>query len=144
VSFRTLILIGFLVMGSLISTLVIPMSVSAHTRASIDITLSPEEQPQLYQTFPSADGLGSVASMIIQTFGPHANQALRIARCESGLNPYARNRYSGAAGVFQFLPSTWRSTPYARYSIYDAWANVQAARWLFVKSGYSWRAWSCR
>ena len=54
---------------------------------------------------------------------------LRKARCESGLNPYARNP-SGSSGLFQFLPSTWATTPYARRSIWSAKWNSLAAGWM--------------
>lgn len=86
---------------------------------------------------------GSVPAMIRQTFGPYAGRALAVARCESGFNPSARNSSSGAMGVFQFMPSTWRSTSYAGYSPYNAWANIQAAHQVFVRDGYSWGEWSC-
>jgi soluble lytic murein transglycosylase-like protein len=86
---------------------------------------------------------GSVPAMIRQTFGAYSARALAVARCESGYNPSARNRSSGAMGVFQFMPSTWRSTSYAGYSPYNAWANIQAAHQVFVRDGYSWREWSC-
>jgi hypothetical protein len=86
----------------------------------------------------------SVTGMINSTFGSYASQALRVARCESGLNPSATNSSSGAAGVFQFLASTWAGTSYARYSRYNAWANIQAAHQVFVRDGYSWREWSCK
>lgn len=33
--------------------------------------------------------------------------AIRIATCESSLNPDAVNASSGAMGLYQFLPSTW-------------------------------------
>jgi hypothetical protein len=85
----------------------------------------------------------SVPDMIRSTFGPYAWQALAIARCESSDNPWATNSSSGAAGVFQFLWSTWQGTSYAGYSPYDAWANVSAAHEVFVRDGYSWREWSC-
>jgi hypothetical protein len=89
-------------------------------------------------------GSGSVQGMIRSVFGAYANQALAIAACESGYNPGATNRSSGAAGVFQFLRSTWAHTPYAGSSPYNAGANIQAAHWLFARDGYSWREWSCR
>jgi len=43
----------------------------------------------------------------------------RKARCESRMRPWARNP-SGASGLFQFLPSTWRSTPYRWRSVWSA------------------------
>ena len=50
-------------------------------------------------------------------YGVPSATLIRKAHCESGLNPYARNPQSAATGILQFLPSTWRSTPYGRYSI---------------------------
>ena len=85
----------------------------------------------------------SVASMINQAFGSNAAAAMAVASCESGLNPNAYNGSSGASGVFQFLPGTWSTTPYAGYSPFNAWANVNAAYSVFVRDGYSWREWSC-
>jgi len=67
---------------------------------------------------------------------------MRVARCESGYNPGAYNPRSGASGLFQFLPSTWRTTPYAAASIFDPWASAQAARWMFDRGRAS--EWVCR
>lgn len=93
---------------------------------------------------PAAISGGSVQNIIRQVFGSYANQALRVAQCESGFNPFATNPSSSASGVFQFLRSTWAGTPYANRSVFDADANVRAAYWLFVQDGYSWREWVCR
>jgi hypothetical protein len=54
--------------------------------------------------------------MIYQVFGPYGAAAVRVATCESGLNPSAYNPISiggsHAEGVFQILyPSTWAGTP---------------------------------
>ncbi len=56
---------------------------------------------------------------------------LRVARCESGLDPNAINVGGDTHGLFQFLPSTFASTPYAEYDIYDPWANANAAGWMW-------------
>src|SRR5438552_2884337 len=90
-----------------------------------------------------------VESVIKQIFGSHAQAALRVARCESGLNASAYNPTgvggSHSAGVFQILyPSTWRGTSQAARSPYDLVANIVAAHDIFVRDGYSWRAWVCR
>jgi hypothetical protein len=53
-----------------------------------------------------------------------------IINRESGGNPNAVNRRSGARGLGQFLPSTWATTPYARYSIFDPAANRAAVGWM--------------
>ncbi len=91
----------------------------------------------------------SVASMINQVFGPYSGSAMRVAQCESSLNPNATNPQpvgnSHAEGVFQILyPSTWSTTPYAGSSPYSAWANINAAHSIFVRDGYSWREWQCQ
>lgn len=64
----------------------------------------------------------------------------RVARCESGWNPYARNP-SGSSGLFQFLPSTFVGTPYARHSIWSAKYQALAAAWM-VRQGRQ-REWVC-
>lgn len=85
---------------------------------------------------------GSVVQMIISAFGRVGaiSWALAVARCESGYNPGAYNP-SGASGIFQFLPSTWAETPFASYSPFNAWANVQAAVWLYQHDGPG--QWQC-
>ena len=80
--------------------------------------------------------------MIAQAFGSDTAKATRVAMCESALNSLARNA-SGASGVFQFLPWTWATTPYHTSSPFNAWANINAAHWLFVRDGHTWREWQC-
>jgi hypothetical protein len=55
-----------------------------------------------------------------------------IRRIESHNDPNATNRYSGAMGLYQFLPSTWRTTPQGRQglSAYDPVAATAAANWM--------------
>jgi hypothetical protein len=93
---------------------------------------------------PSTGNSSSVEGMISQAFGPYAASALSVARCESGLNPGAYNASSHASGLFQILPSTWATTPFAGSSPFNAWANINAAHSIFVRDGYSWREWTCR
>ncbi len=85
----------------------------------------------------------AVKRMIRTTFGRYAPHALRVAACESGFDPAAYNPYSGAMGVFQFMPATWRGTPFAHHNPFDASANIRAAYYVFVRDGYSWREWYC-
>lgn len=74
--------------------------------------------------------------------GPDAQAwAMRVAGCESRYDPNAVNASSGAEGLFQFLPSTWRTTPFASSSPFDPAANARAAAWLFSTSGPG--AWEC-
>ena len=88
----------------------------------------------------------SIPEIIQQAFAPlgpgAVTWAMRVAQCESQYNPFAVNRVSGAAGLFQFLPSTWASSPFARQSVFDPVANANAAAWLYQHAGAS--QWQCR
>jgi hypothetical protein len=65
----------------------------------------------------------------------------RVPGCESGWNPYARNP-SGSTGLFQFMPSTWATTPYGHRSIYSAkWQSLGAA--FMLRAGRSGE-WVCK
>lgn len=67
-----------------------------------------------------------------------------LARYESQNSPSAYNRSSGASGLLQFLPSTWRSTPQGRagLSIWDASAQRAAGRYMILAGrGREWTTW---
>lgn len=91
---------------------------------------------------------------LVQQFFPsnRVEEALRIINCESNGDPNAVNPYTGAAGLFQFLPSTWATTaPAAGYpdaSPLDPEANTASAAWLanrYQQLGYDyWHAWNCK
>jgi len=94
-------------------------------------------------------GAQVIMNMIRSVFGPYAQGALNVSRCESGYDPNAWNPYpignSHASGVFQILyPSTWDTTSYSGFSPYDANANIHAAYQIFSRDGYSWREWQCQ
>lgn len=62
---------------------------------------------------------------------------LRKARCESDLNPSATN--GTHIGLFQFLPSTWDTTPYKRRDPWRAKWNALGAAWMHsVGRGGEW------
>jgi hypothetical protein len=80
------------------------------------------------------------------------DEALLIIQCESLGDPEAVNAFSGASGLFQFIPSTWAvasvSAGVGDSSVFDPTANTTAAAWLF---GYyesrgrdGWTPWACR
>ena len=89
-------------------------------------------------TSPPAGGGGtSTQDQIIQIiyaaadrYGQPRADMLRVARCESNLVPTAVNP-AGSYGLFQFIPSTWASTPYSAYDIFDPWASANAAGWMW-------------
>jgi soluble lytic murein transglycosylase-like protein len=69
--------------------------------------------------------------------------ALCVADAESNFDPLAVNPSTGAAGVFQFLPSTWTSLSELAgrggASVFDARANVAVAAWTVAE--YGWHPW---
>ncbi len=68
--------------------------------------------------------------------------AFNVAWCESRYHPNSVNSSSGAAGLFQFLPSTWAFTPQHASSPFDPVANSFAAAWLYSRDGPS--QWECQ
>ncbi|GCE30716.1 hypothetical protein KDA_62000 [Dictyobacter alpinus] len=90
-----------------------------------------------------------MVNIIRGVFGGYSNQAIRIAQCESTMNPNARNVTpiggSYASGLFQILyPSTWRGTSQAAQSPFNPQANTRAAYELFSRDGHTWRQWQCK
>jgi hypothetical protein len=94
-------------------------------------------------------------NLVDRNFGDigQTDNALIIIDCESNGDPFALNPNSGAAGLFQFLPSTWEKrsaeTPFAGETPYHPKANAATARetydaWVdWLGPGHGWDAWSC-
>lgn len=68
----------------------------------------------------------------------HEDDLWRKASCESTLNPLARNP-SGASGLMQFLPSTWATTPFARFSLFSPYASALAGGWMLAHGRDEWQ-----
>jgi uncharacterized protein YlxW (UPF0749 family) len=70
-------------------------------------------------------------------------RALCVAQRESNFDPLVVNPATGAAGVFQFMPSTWASLSdlagRSGASVFDARANVAVAAWTVAH--YGWHPW---
>ncbi len=108
---------------------------------------SPSPSPSPTPTPPPSGA--SVQELIASYFGPLGqgvvDQAMCVARLESGFNPDAYNPISGASGVFQFIPSTWtpvsQAAGWGGASVFDGEANVAVAAWAVGQYGWSmWRA----
>jgi uncharacterized protein YraI len=85
---------------------------------------------------PGADGwsqeeLVQLIYEMADAYGQPREDMLRVARCESVLDPSAVNSSSGASGLFQFMPGTWLQTPFAEQNIFDPAANAEAAAWMW-------------
>jgi hypothetical protein len=77
-----------------------------------------------------------------RAFGQPEEDLLRVGRCESNLDPRAVNPAGPYFGLFQFLRSTWASTPFAERDIFDPSANAQAAAWMWQQGRRA--EWTCQ
>lgn len=104
------------------------------------------QQRRAAPTPPPNYGSGPIQDIITNAFSPYGPTAvawgLRVARCESGFNPRAYNPAGPYYGLFQFLMSTFKATPYGSGDIYDPVANANAAAWKYANGGAS--AWGCK
>jgi hypothetical protein len=130
---------------SLASATIMPVSIVApplappdpHPVTTTTTTTAPPPPPTLTASRPvaapthvSTDGMGMWSCIISH---------------ESGGNPHAVNRSSGAGGLFQFLPSSWRayggSGEPQNASVAEQW---RVARNAYARSGFApWRGDGC-
>jgi uncharacterized protein YraI len=75
-------------------------------------------------------------------YGQPREDMLRVARCESVLDPNAVNATSGASGLFQFLDGTWARTPWAGDDVFDPVANAYATAWMWAQGNR--HEWVCQ
>ena len=87
---------------------------------------------------------GLVVALFSRIAGPgQVGMALCVANRESHFNPYARNPYSSAAGVFQWVSRSWatysRRYGYGGASVFNAYANIAVAAHAVADGG--WGPW---
>ena len=83
----------------------------------------------------------AVYDAIDQAFGPYGQtaKAIRVADCESGLNPNAGYPDDYYKGLFQLNPNIVAINQYGG-NFFDPYQNAAAARDLYVTRG-NWSAW---
>lgn len=79
----------------------------------------------------SSDDIVAIIYAAAARYGQNGDDMLRVAECESGLDPSQVTPPYNASGLFQFLPGTWATTPYADQDIFDPVANANAAAWMW-------------
>ena len=131
------------------STTVAPITTTT-TSAAPTTTSAP---PSAWPPIPINSATMSWRPLLEQHFSADlVPDALVIIQCESVGNPSAVNPYSGASGLFQFMPGTWAvasvEAGVGSQSVFDGEANIIAASWLaeyYRSRGFDpWRPWSCR
>ena len=75
-------------------------------------------------------------------YGQSRRAMIRVARCESNLDPCAYNRSGPYFGLYQYLKSTWKSTPYGNRDIYDPKYQALATGWMWKKGRKN--EWACK
>ena len=95
------------------------------------LTSGSVEVPDSGNTDYTRDEIIQIIYAAADRYGQPRADMLRVAQCESVLDPNAVNPASGVSGLFQFLPSTWATTPYADEDIFDPVANANAAAWMW-------------
>lgn len=89
------------------------------------------------------------AQIASKVYGVDPWAMVRVSRCEiSGAwrpdlrHAPIRNGSSGATGAWQFLPSTWRHTPWATWDPANVYVAALATAQIVSADG-GWRQWSC-
>jgi soluble lytic murein transglycosylase-like protein len=78
------------------------------------------------------------------------DKAVRVARCESGLDPTAVSPGGGNWGLFQINTvhkATVQQLGYSWSQINDPYVNARVARYIYddaARTGSGWQPWSCR
>ena len=88
------------------------------------------------------DEIVEVIRAAARRHGQPAEDMVRVARCESNLDPRAVNPAGPYHGLFQFLRSTFASTPFADEDIFDPVANANAAAWMWQQGRRN--EWACQ
>lgn len=73
-------------------------------------------------------------------FGAYGDQAIRVAQCESSMNPWAHNKRGGYKGLFQMGPGERKRWGHGS----GAWAQARAAYAYFAATGFDWSPWDKR
>ena len=99
----------------------------------------------IYRSVPASGGSATDAiAQAAARWGVSYSWLLRVASCESGLNPGAHNP-SGASGLFQFMPGTYflyASQIGETRSYWDSYGSANVAGYMFSR-GLAYQ-WSCR
>jgi hypothetical protein len=94
---------------------------------------------QLKRTLMTSPSVSEAINLAATVYG-NGSLLWSLARCESTLDPGAKNA-SGSSGLMQFMPSTFASTPYGRFSIWSPYASAMAGGWMLAHGRRS--EWVC-
>jgi hypothetical protein len=95
-------------------------------------------------TWPRTERRQCIGRFVARSFGISFDSMNRIVTCESTWNPHEVMSSSGAAGLAQFLPSTWSHLPrpISRHSVFESAWNLIGMAWLRTVDG-DYHEWTC-
>lgn len=107
----------------------------------IENALEVNSEPQILTKQAIIDEITSQANL----FGIDPDKAIALAKCESQLDPFAKNPKSTARGLYQYLIGTWEETQSAKNGLErnDYKANIREAM-IDLANGEAWRWPDCR
>jgi soluble lytic murein transglycosylase-like protein len=127
--------------ATVLAALAVPATGVARVAEAPVVVRKPAVKPARSDKPAKPDGAATIEDLIRETFGKRSDEALRVASCESKLDPKALSR-AGARGVFQIMPvHTWRVAQVGGTNLDDPKTNVRVAKALFDDEG--WRPWTC-
>jgi len=113
---------------------------------SFEGQMAPRALPWVFVYTKSDIGAYIVKQAILEGIDPV--RVLRIAQCESSLNPKAKHKVSSASGLFAFTTATFkegvkkRNLDWKAEDVFDVEKNTEMALW-YMKRG-EWRRWVCK
>lgn len=102
----------------------------------IDITPTPSPTIIPPTPTPTQSQEQLIEQEIRLVFGKAGDTAVKVARCESGLNPQAKNKISSARGLFQIMQS-WHKID--QKWLFNPNINILVAKQLYDEQG--WNPW---
>jgi septal ring factor EnvC (AmiA/AmiB activator) len=107
---------------------------------SINSQIAAANRPPSAGYRPSQQEVIAIIRAAAKRFNQDGDRLVRVARCESGLNPRAYDAASGASGLFQFMPGTFYGN--GGHDIWDAADQSNIAAKMFSQGRSN--AWSCK
>ena len=107
---------------------------------TLNAQIAAANRPPSGGTTPSQQQVIAIIRAAAARYGANGDQMVRVARCESSLNPRAYDPGSGASGLFQFMPGTFYG--HGGHDIWDAadQSNVAAKMFADGQAGQ----WGCK